>query len=148
MAIRGTRSLDVVLEAVQRQRAAQLAHFDATDTKAGVILGFAGALVALSPSHHGIFIAAGRWTAVLSGLLAPASFWPRQYWQVDLRELRDGYVAAEPSFTRLKLLDSEIVMEGRVRETIELKVNLLKFAISALGLAVLLSSVSLALHSA
>jgi hypothetical protein len=148
VAISGIRSLDVVLDEVHRQREAQLAHFDATDTKAGVILGFAGALVALSSSGAGVFLAVGRGVAVMSGILALASFWPRKYWQVDLRALRERYVAAEPAFTRLTLLDSEIVMERRVGETLERKVVLSKAAISALAFAVLLSALGMALHSA
>jgi hypothetical protein len=147
VAISGIRSLDVVLDEVHRQRDAQLAYFDATDTKAGVVLGFAGALVALSPSGAGAILAAARGVAVMSGIFALASFWPRKYWQVDLRELRARYIAAEPAFTRLALLDSEIVMEGRVGETLERKVLLLKAAIAALALAVLLSALGLALHS-
>jgi hypothetical protein len=63
------RSLDPVLEEVRSERNSQLRHFDALDAKAGIILGFAGALVALSPSG-GLLVNLGRGAAVLSGLLA------------------------------------------------------------------------------
>ena len=46
----GIRSLDVVREEIRIERAAQLQHFDALDSKAGIVLGFAGAIVALAPS--------------------------------------------------------------------------------------------------
>lgn len=41
-------SLDVVLAAVEAQRDKQLGHFESLDNKAGVLLGFAGAIAALA----------------------------------------------------------------------------------------------------
>lgn len=42
-------SLDLLLELVQRERDKQLAHLDALDNKAGIVLGFAGLLITLAP---------------------------------------------------------------------------------------------------
>ena len=57
---RRVRSITLVKEIVRDERSAQLAHFDALDTKAGVILGFAGVLVALSPSGRSIWVGLGK----------------------------------------------------------------------------------------
>src|SRR3970040_1572077 len=40
-------SLDLLIEIHQSERNAQLSHFDSLDTKAGLVLGFAGVLIGL-----------------------------------------------------------------------------------------------------
>jgi hypothetical protein len=40
-------SLDLLIEINQSERDAQLSHFDSLDTKAGLVLGFAGVLIGL-----------------------------------------------------------------------------------------------------
>ncbi len=72
------RSLDLVKEVVRDERAAQLSHFDALDTKAGIILGFAGALIVLSPSGRSVIIGIGKVSALASDVAAIATFWPRR----------------------------------------------------------------------
>ncbi len=42
-------SLDLLLDLVQQERNKQLAHLDALDNKAGIVLGFAGLLITLAP---------------------------------------------------------------------------------------------------
>ncbi len=42
--MRGVKSIDIVLDEVRRERGAQGRHFDAIDTKAGIVLAFAGRL--------------------------------------------------------------------------------------------------------
>ncbi len=42
------RSIDLILAEVRTEREGQLKHFDVLDSKAGVILGFAGAIVAIT----------------------------------------------------------------------------------------------------
>ena len=93
---------------VLTERDHQLQHFDALDQKAGIVLGFAGALVALAPARPEVLLSLARAAAVVSGFLCLSTFWPRRYWSTDLRPLRDKYLAAEPSFTRLRLLDTQI----------------------------------------
>ena len=87
-------SLELVLEEARSERQAQLVHFEALDARAGVILGFSGALVALTPERGGLVVALGRLFAVLSGITALGSFWPRRYSVTDLRSLRDKYLTA------------------------------------------------------
>jgi hypothetical protein len=75
----GVRSLDVISEEVRVEREAQQRYFDALDAKAGILLGFAGILIALARGD-GPAILAGRLVAAISGVLALAAFWPRDYW--------------------------------------------------------------------
>lgn len=88
------------------------------DTKAGIVLGFAGAITALSTRPTGPLSATGLAAAVSAGLLALMSFWPRRFWSTDLNRLRAKYLAAEPAFARVSLVDSQIVMAERTNVTL------------------------------
>lgn len=96
--MRGVASIDMVGGEVHAERAAQLGHFDAVDTKAGVVLGFAGAITPLSAAPSGPLTAAGAIAAVVSGLFALMSFWPRKYWRTDLRgSAASTWLRSQPS---------------------------------------------------
>lgn len=144
--LKGVRSLDVVREEVRAERGAQLQHFDSIDTKAGILLGFAGALVALAPGRTTVLVQAGRAVAVVSGFLALWTVWPRRYWSTNLRSLRDKYLAAEPQFTLLQVVDTQIDMAERMAEILHRKGTHLKRAMVALAAAVFLIGIGLGIH--
>jgi hypothetical protein len=144
--LKGIRSLSVVREEVRVERDAQLRHFDSIDAKAGILLGFAGALVALSPIRTDALVEVGRYVAVVSGFLSLWAFWPRRYWSTNLRPLRDRYLAAEPEFTSLRLLDTQIDMAEHTAEVLRSKAVRLKAAMIALAIAVLLTGIGLGVH--
>ncbi len=130
-------SLDHILEEARSERHSQLVHFEALDAKAGIVLGFAGALVALTPDRPGVLIVVGRFLAAFAGLAALSSFWPRRFWLTDLRALRDKYLTAEPAFTKLNIIDATIAEAAQVRDVLILKSRLLKVAMVSLASAVL-----------
>jgi hypothetical protein len=138
--VEGIRSLDLVLEEVRSERDLQLSHFDAIDTKAGIVLGFAGALVALAPPRAELLLVLGRVLAVVCGFLCLWTFWPRRYWSTNLRPFRDKYLAPELEFAKIHLLDTLIGMADRMSETLASKATRLKLAMLALALAVLLTA--------
>lgn len=138
------RSLDVVVREAQGELDAQLRHFDALDSRAGVVLGFAGALVALAPHDPALLILSGRLAAVGSGMWSLSTFWPRTVTTTNLRHLRDAYLAADPAFTRLRLLDTPIGMAERLSTDLRKKARRLKLAMISLAIAVLLIAVGLA----
>lgn len=123
----------------------QLTHFDSLDAKAGIILGFAGAIVALAPSGQHLVLELGRAMAALAGLLALWSFWPRRYWHVDLRALRDLYLTAEPDFARLRLLDTQISMTESMKGALSGKSLRLKLSMITLAGTAVLTAAGLAL---
>lgn len=137
-------SLDHIFDEVRQERAAQLRHFDALDVKAGIVLGFAGALVALAPAAS-VLADVGRFVAVVSGLFAVAAFWPRPYGATDLRMLRDVYLPSEPLFTRVHLLDAQIAIWHEAVTTLRGKVFLLRVAIVMLLGAAALTAIGLAI---
>lgn len=70
-------SLDVVLAAVETQRTQQLGHFESLDNKAGVLIGFAGAIAALAKDVGTLSARFGVVLAILASFLAMWSLRPR-----------------------------------------------------------------------
>lgn len=131
----GIRSLDVVEAVVLQEREAQMKHWDALDAKAGVMLGFAGALAALAPADVGPLVDVGRAVAVTGALLALSAFWPRGYGAVKVRAFRDPYLASEPSFARLHLTDSQIAAVEEIAVTLNSKGTRVKWSMALLAIA-------------
>jgi hypothetical protein len=138
-------SLDAILEEVRSERQAQLRHFDALDAKAGIILGFAGALVALAPVGS-LVVDLGRFAAVASGIVALSTFWPRGYWATNVRELRNLYLASEPEFTMLNLLDTQIEMAEGLAGVLSGKALRLRWAMTLLAIAATFTALGLAVN--
>lgn len=130
-------SLDVISGEARAERGAQLQHFHALDGKAGIILGFAGAVMALAPSDNPV-VKVGRAAAAVAGLAALWAFWPREFQVMDLNTLRQKYLTAEPRFSRLAILDTQISMIGEATDLLRRKANRLKAAMAFLASGVVL----------
>ena len=126
-------SLDLVLDVVRASREERRGHFDALDTKAGVVLGFAGVLVTLSPSIHGASRHVGASLAGCSAMLALVAAWPRSF---DLLQHFRAYVAERPEASKLVLVDVLDFMEGRTDKIIKLKGWFLRFSLLLMAAAV------------
>jgi hypothetical protein len=140
---RRTRSLEPILEEVHRERESRLRHFDAMDAKAGIILGFSGALVALAPSGA-LLIEFGRLAAVVAAFASLATFWPRTYGATDVHSLRERYLSAHPTFTKIRLLDTHVALIHGMKGTLRSKALRLKVAMGSLATGVLLITVGIA----
>lgn len=127
-------SLELLLGLVQAERDKQLGHFDALDSKAGIVLGFAGLLITLTPDASTIFRAGAVLAAAASAALALWSFWPRRFPVLEPSPLR-RYLHAEEAFTQLTVLDTmeDFVNEGSA--VLEGKARRLRWALIALAVA-------------
>jgi hypothetical protein len=133
---RALPSLEPILAEVRYEREGQLRHFDALDQKAGILLGFAGALVALAPTQANPVVDVGRGLAVIAAGAALSAFWPRRYRAiVDLRLLRERYLAADQVFTLQTILDTQIAATQGTYRTLASKVRRLKLAMISLAAA-------------
>ncbi|MFN8234119.1 MAG: hypothetical protein U0V56_11860 [Actinomycetota bacterium] len=65
---------------------------------------------------------------------------------LDLRELRDRYLAAEPRFAEVRLMDTMIAIARKNEEVLALRGRLIKVAMSTLGVAALLIALGAWLH--
>lgn len=127
-------SLEILLELVQSERDKQLAHFDALDNKAGIVLAFSGLLITLAPDVPAVFRVIGVLVASGSAALSLWAFWPRRFPVLEPSPLRK-YLRAEEGFTRLTVLDTledfvneaSLVLQGKGRR--------LGWALSALVVA-------------
>ena len=79
-------------------------------------------------------------------LVALWAFWPRSYGVVELRRLRDRYLAAEPAFARLHLSDSLITAVERDMVILDRKAARVKAATALLAAAACLVTVGLLVH--
>ncbi|MGH2556078.1 MAG: hypothetical protein ACRDHO_10230 [Actinomycetota bacterium] len=142
--VRGLRSLDIILAEAGHERDAQLAHFDALDTKAGIILGFAGAIVALAPSGQ-FLLDVGRLAGVLAAFGSLSAFLPRKYEVTDIYRLRQKYLGAERAFAKLVLLDTKIRIIEQTAIVLRRKARRIKASMMALAMAALLVAFGIAL---
>lgn len=125
-------SLDLLLDCVRREREAQLTHFDALDSKAGISLDFAGALIALSPSVDAWTRALSLPLMALAAGLAASAFFPRKMPTLDVANLR-AYLRADEEFAKLRLHDSQLEMIAQGGRELRRKAGLLKMAVLLLG---------------
>jgi hypothetical protein len=137
----GSDSVGLIREEVRAEHETQLRSFEALDAKAGIVLGFAGALAAIAPLDRNVFVDIGRMAAVAGALLALTSFWPHSLPILETEPLRDLYLNADPRFTSRRLLDTSIEIVNGTRELMIKKGRRLKFAMAVLVSATLLVGV-------
>ena len=118
--VAGLPSLRLIAARVDAQLELQIRHFESLDNKAGIVLGFAGVLAAVA-GGTGVFAVGGRVFGVSASLFALWAFLPRNYPVIDTRKLRDRYLRADPEFTDLHLLHTQIAMEERASEVLRRK---------------------------
>ena len=136
-------SLQFLGDESARELETQDRRADALDSKAGIVLGFAGVLVPLSLANlHGNLAHVGTGFAALAALLASVGFLPRDTSALNLRQLRDSYLTAEETFTRLRVLDTRIAMYERTNKRLEVKAQIIISSVAALGLAVILTVIA------
>jgi hypothetical protein len=127
-------SLDLLLRVAMQERDKQLAHFDALDTKAGVLLAFDGVLIAVTRGIQLAFQLPGIALTSASAVLALAAFWPRKFPTLDPWVLRQ-FLTYETESTSLKLHDTiarSVTQGGRV---LHIKARNFKLALMLLLLA-------------
>jgi len=134
----GLPSLDLIATTIREERRAIGTHTDALDAKAGVILGFAGAVAALTATRRAALFQAATGVSVVAALLAMGAFFPRPSPVLNLENLRDKYLGVEERITKLVLVDTEIELRERTRSLIKRKSLLLGASMTVLSLAAVL----------
>jgi hypothetical protein len=135
-------SLELLIEINQSEREAQLSHFDSLDTKSGLVLGFAGVLIALGNGTGTLAGTGSTAFAAIAALAAVSSFWPRRFPSVDPTRLGE-YAVSELSFTQLTILDTFELMLVETTQRLETKARRLKLALLSLSTAAVLAALDL-----
>lgn len=126
-------AMELLIQELRLQRDAQLRHFEALDTRAGIVLAFAGAIATFSPLG-GLYGLTGRALAIVAALFSLASFIPRGFPVLSVDALlrarpADGSVGADHL---LRWLAWSTERSGRVLRT---KSKALSYAVVSIGSA-------------
>ncbi len=135
-------SLDLLLELNQAERQAQLAHFDSLDTKSGLVLGFAGVLIALSREFDGLDGIAASLSGAVAAVLSLGAFWPRDIPVFDPARLGD-YAMSELAFTQITVVDTLRTMLKEGRAVLKVKALRLKLALTSLTVSTILIALNI-----
>jgi hypothetical protein len=136
-------SLSLLGDEVKGELEAQERRFDALDSKAGIVVGFAGVLVPLSLANlHGVLAHVDAGVAGVAALLSALAFLPRRTPALDVGELRLHYLTSDEDFTKLRILDTRVSIYEKTAATIGRKAEFVTSAVVALGLAVILTVVA------
>jgi len=116
------------------------AHAESLDTKAGVVLGFAGVLVGLGATAQvavsgRVVFQIGLGFAVAAALLAAWAFLPRRFPVLEVYLLRQHYLMESEFETRLHLLDTEIEMVKEVADLVRRKGRRVRLSVGCLAIA-------------
>lgn len=136
-------SCEILLDQVAKERETMNAHADSLDTRAGVILGFAGVLVGLGATAQSKVAAdtvfqSGLAVAVVAAVLAAWAVLPRPYPVLQVLPARQKLLLAPESETQLQLLDLQIKMVMEAADQVRLKGFRIRWSIACLSAAVLL----------
>lgn len=132
-------SYEVIAARVAAEYDAHIRHADALDGKAGIVLGFSGAVAAISSQHVVSARAPGLGLAVVAALASLTALAPQRFPTWELRDLR-RYLNAEPNLTRVVVLDTSIVMIQELKAVLQRKVRWLRIAAWVLAGAILLTA--------
>jgi hypothetical protein len=125
--------LELIHASFERERDRDLAHFDALDTKAGVIVGFAGVLVTIQRGT-GWIATLGALVGVGAAFTGLAAFLAGRFPTLEPSHLR-SYLTSEERITTLALVDTYLDLLEAGRDLIRTKALRLKFAVILLAVS-------------
>lgn len=132
-------SLDVVEKELDRSSAEQFQRASALDTKAGLLLGFAGVMIALGPDAPGYLDVISQAGAVSAAFLAAWALWPQSANEVGPTALRDNYVDKSPILSRSALYATRAEHFDQNEVRLKTKVKRMRGAMSVLVASTVLS---------
>ena len=121
-------SLAVVESELAREESAFQFRAHAVETRAGVAIGAAGAVVALVGAHPSVAGLVAQVLALASGGAAVRALLPRVDKSIGIAPLRDRYLARDPVRTRLIVLNTRIDLHAQDERQLLLKVRALRTA--------------------
>lgn len=132
-------SLSLLASQVADELSWQERRGDALDSKAGVVLGFAGVLAGLSLARlNGDLGRVGLAAAALAAMTAGAAFVPRSLPGLDIAHLRAAYLGRDPTETQMSVLTAQLATHTDTQQALVQKTRLVRAAVAALGFAVVL----------
>lgn len=137
-------SLQIVEAEVGRAELSSQQRTQSLDSKAGLILGAAGVIVALAAGHESVPRTVGQAFAVGAGIAAGLAFLPRTGGVINPRALQDRYLDKPELMTRLTLLATRLDLYQADEDALRRKFRRLRVAVGLLlaaAVAVLFGSI-------
>lgn len=131
-------SLDVVRGELDARIAEQARGSAAFDARAGLVLGFAGVLIGLAPDDPQLSYLLAQIIAAVAAGVAGYSLTFRVAGAIEPRAIRELYLLHDLEATRLRVLDTRIVLFERDEERFARKVTCLRWAFGLLAISVAL----------
>lgn len=128
-------SLQVVEAELDRAELASQQRTQSLDSKAGLILGAAGVIVALTVGHESVLRTVGQALAVVAGITAGRAFFPRPGGAINPQSLLDRYLEQPAQQTRLTLLATRADLYQAGEEALKRKFYWLRWSVALLLLA-------------
>lgn len=122
-------SLAVVERELNRAEVSHQQHAQGLDTKAGLVLGAAGVIVALAVGHRSLSLTGGQVSAVAAGVAAARAFLPRTGGIINPSELQERYLDQPERTTRLTLLATRVDLFQADEEALKVKFLSLRVAV-------------------
>jgi hypothetical protein len=101
-------SLGLVEAVLTREEDSYRFRAQSMDTRLGLLLSAAGVVVALVGSNPGVAGLVGQVLALVAGGAAVRGLWPRVDKSIAPRSLRDRYLTADTTLTRMRLLSTRL----------------------------------------
>jgi hypothetical protein len=131
-------SLDIIRRELEFEVASQERRGASLDTKAGLILGFAGVIAGFAKDLPRWWLPPALLLAVAAGGTAVRALFPRIAASVRPQQLRNRHLTKAEHETALILLDTRIVLYEQDEERLKLKLKWMKVAVVLLFCAVAL----------
>jgi hypothetical protein len=128
-------SLEVVEAALAREEDSYRHRAAGIDTRAGLLLGAAGALVALVGTQPTLAGAGAQVLAAGAGGAAVLTLWSRVDKGIAPRSLRNRYLAVDPVRTRLILLNTRLEVHAQDERQLVTKARRLRVSAALLLVA-------------
>jgi hypothetical protein len=143
------QSTRILPEVVRNERAISVEHYESLDARAGVLLGFSGAIVALAPNGWAPLVVVGTLAAMAAAIAALFAFMVRDYPVQDANALWDKYQPSSENLARyycaledIDIMTSMVDLNYRKARLVKLTMFLLALAVLSLGVSVLVEPIS------
>lgn len=132
------KSMEVVRKELDAERDLQAKVADTADSRAGVVLGFSGAVAGLAVNSKVLLAIPGAILAAAAAVVAATVLWPRPKSTIDPMYLTTHYAAQDEDKTKKEVLQRRLVDYESNKDIPRSKVRRLKAAIGMLAGAIVL----------
>src|SRR5699024_2927523 len=133
-----SQAVEIIRSELDLEAAEQSQRADSFDTRAGVLIGIGAILIGLSSSQSHPLVLSAHIFAAAGAVAAVIAMVPRVSAGLDPRIMRKKYLGTDPEVTRLRILDTRILLYEQDEQRLSTKVVWLYVRVLLIGLGLLL----------